>query len=177
MPERESDGCPFLQRVWGRPLGWLCPVRLVQPARKPVLQRVRRSHRPPGRERGRDEGREEGRRRGAVCIGHDSGSGSQQNLNRAGFPRGSIPCLLRADQVIQQQAFCLCPNCAQLRPIPDHSSALQRTRPSSASCSTSNSYAHLHVPVNRTENPRAHSSALLITPAHSSTLQDRQFAR
>ena len=21
----------FWQRVWGRPLGWLCPVRLVQP--------------------------------------------------------------------------------------------------------------------------------------------------
>jgi hypothetical protein len=42
-------------------------------------------------------------------------SGSQENLNRAGFPRGSVPCLLRADQVIQQQALCLCPNCAQLQ--------------------------------------------------------------
>jgi hypothetical protein len=61
----------------------------------------------------------------------------------------------------------LCPNCAQLRRIPDHSSTLQRTMPLGASCSTSNSYAHLHGPGNRTENPRAHSSTLLITPAHS----------
>jgi hypothetical protein len=47
----------------------------------------------------------------------------------------------------------LCPNCAQLRRIPDHSSTLQRTRPSGASCSTSNSYAHLHDLGNGTENP------------------------
>ena len=47
----------------------------------------------------------------------------------------------------------LCPSCAQLRRIPDHSSTLQRTTPSEASCSTSNSYAHLHDLGNRTENP------------------------
>ena len=35
----------------------------------------------------------------------------------------------------------LCPNCAQLGRIRDHSSTLPRTRPSEASCSTSNSYA------------------------------------
>jgi hypothetical protein len=33
VPERESDGCLLLQRVWGRPLGWLCPVRSVLPAK------------------------------------------------------------------------------------------------------------------------------------------------
>ena len=47
----------------------------------------------------------------------------------------------------------LCPSCAQLQRIPDHFSTLERTRPSEASCSTSNSYAHLRRPGNRTENP------------------------
>ena len=58
--------------------------------------------------------------------------------------------------------------CDRLRPIPDHSSELQRTTPSGTSRSTSNSYAHLHGLGDRTENPQAHSSAFLITPAHSS---------
>jgi hypothetical protein len=69
----------------------------------------------------------------------------------------------------------LCPNCAQLRRIPDHSSTLERTRPSQPSCSTSNSYAHLHTLWNRTENPRVHSSPLQRIPEHSSTLQRTYF--
>src|SRR5438309_11128884 len=47
----------------------------------------------------------------------------------------------------------LCQICDRLKPIPDHFRAFQRTRPSGASCSTSNSYAHLHGPGDRTENP------------------------
>src|ERR1700730_4319253 len=47
----------------------------------------------------------------------------------------------------------LCQNCDRLRFIPDHSSTLQRTRPSGGSCSTSSSYAHLHRPGDRSENP------------------------
>src|SRR6266705_2735277 len=75
--------------------------------------------------------------------------------------RGAAKCMSRVD---------LCQICDRLRLIPDHFRAFQRTTPSGGSCSTSNSYAHLHGPGDRTENPRAHSSALLITPAHSSSV-------
>src|ERR1700730_11612163 len=47
----------------------------------------------------------------------------------------------------------LCQDCDRPRFIPDHSSTLQRTTPSGASCSTSSSYAPLHGPGARTENP------------------------
>ena len=43
--------------------------------------------------------------------------------------------------------------CAQLRLTQAHCGPLERTMPSGASCSTSNSYAHLHGPGDRTENP------------------------
>ena len=39
------------------------------------------------------------------------------------------------------------------RHVPDHSGVLRGTMTSGASCSTSNSYAHLHDPGTRTENP------------------------
>jgi Cytochrome P450 len=45
------------------------------------------------------------------------------------------------------------PGDSELRRIPDHSCALQRTMPSSRSLSTTSSYAHLHALWNRTENP------------------------
>jgi hypothetical protein len=57
-----------------------------------------------------------------------------------------------------------------------HSSAFERRWPAFTSLSTTSSHAHLHGLSPRTENPRAHSSALLITPAHSSTLQHKAFA-
>jgi hypothetical protein len=47
----------------------------------------------------------------------------------------------------------LCPICAQLRRIADHSSALQRTWSSAASLAVASSYAYLRRPRPRTENP------------------------
>ena len=40
-----------------------------------------------------------------------------------------------------------------------------------------NMYAYLREALPRTENPQAHSSTFLITPAHSSTLQHRHSHR
>jgi hypothetical protein len=69
----------------------------------------------------------------------------------------------------------LCPNCAQLQRIWDHSSTLQRTRPSGACCSTSNSYAHLHGPGNRTENPGVGGSIPSLPTIFFSKLSIMQF--
>jgi hypothetical protein len=37
VPERESDGCPLLQRVWGGPLGKVCRRTKRQEAHEQLI--------------------------------------------------------------------------------------------------------------------------------------------
>src|SRR5437660_11703056 len=63
------------------------------------------------------------------------------------------PPSLGEDSIVEGCPTGLCQICDRLRGIPDHSGSLQRMRPSQGSLATANSYAHLHEPWSRTENP------------------------